>query len=128
VTKSRSTLIVLSIVYGAGAQARQPLTAEEALANYRATFLPIMNPDCPAIETNEIRICGRRRPGSSARLPLRSEIDAAGRPEPIAGVDALDFDEGCTPVGRDKPCGGMIPIIPIVGLIIEAARELVEPK
>src|SRR3546814_15369874 len=62
----------------------QTLTAEQALENYRDTFVPVSELDCPESENpDEIVVCGRR-PGAPDpnRLPLPVE--------PLPGARASD--------------------------------------
>ena len=79
-------LIVLAAV-PAGAISAPPVTAEQALTNYRKVIKTTREIDCPSSgSTDEIVVCGNREDGTqSARLPLPIEPEPGARRRLVAG-------------------------------------------
>jgi hypothetical protein len=88
---SRITIAALLALSPVPAQAADPLTAEQALANYRSTFKPIDPSGCPRGEAGEIVVCAERdkqgpqfeptpgvRPGRVAGEPPRGAVGGFG--------------------------------------------------
>ena len=108
----------------------QPLTAEQAMANYRGAFVPVAELDCPKSERpDEIVVCGRPigTPDPN-RLPLPVEPLPGDRisGEAASAVETANMKDECSPVGRHSSCGGYIPIFPIIGVAVKAVKALVD--
>ena len=108
----------------------QTLTAEQALANYRETFAPVSELDCPKGEDpDEIVVCGRS-PGSPDpnRLPLPVEPlpGARNTDESLSGIPVLNRKEPCSTVGPHNGCGGTLPVFQVIGVAVKAVQALVD--
>src|SRR3546814_20587569 len=94
----------------------QTLTAEQALENYRDTFVPVSELDCPASENpHEIVVCGRS-PGAPDpnRLPLPYQPLPGARDtaDPLSGTAALTSADPRSHLRPHHGCGGPPPLFP----------------
>ena len=87
---SRITIAGLLAAGPAAAQAGDPVTAEQALANYRATFKPIIELDCPIGGDGEIVVCAKRGEDQNRLPPTAREPGVRIRGEAPSGTDALN--------------------------------------
>lgn len=108
----------------------QTLTAEQALENYRETFAPVSELDCPKGEDpDEIVVCGRS-PGAPDpnRLPLPVEPlpGARNTDDALSGIAVLNRKEPCSTVGPHNGCGGTLPVFQVIGVAVKAVQALVD--
>jgi hypothetical protein len=102
----------------------QPVDTDRLVEAQREALRSAMRLDCPpAVERDEIVVCGSRDPDSDQRLPLpvQREPRAADR---AAGEQraALDIDSSrCTAVGRAQQCNGGLDVI---GIAFTVARVI----
>ncbi len=122
-----------ALIWGATAAAAAPaqtLTADQAMANYRDAFVPLIELDCPeSTDPDEIVVCGRPigTPDPN-RLPLPVAPLPGDRVagEAMSSVEAGNIKDECSPVGRHSSCGGLVPIFPIIGVAVKAVEALVD--
>jgi len=116
------------LALASGAQAAEPLTAEQATENYRRLFPKIDQADCPPAVGPELVICGRRDANERMRLPL--PVETPGRRESdrrftTSELLTLNPDDKCF---SNKGCAkATSPIIPAVLLAIEVAKKIIDP-
>lgn len=100
------------------------------MENYRDTFAPVSELDCPKSEDpDEIVVCGRA-PGAAdpnrLPLPVQPLPGARDRAESLSAAEMLNREESCSPVGPNNGCGGLVPIAPIIGVAVKVVQALVE--
>ena len=116
---SRLTPLILLLAIPAGAIAAPPITAEQAMTNYRKVIKTTRELDCPRGEsTDEIVVCGNRQDEARAgRLPLPVAREPGAR---IAGEPLADGG-GC--ISRcHQPV--MVPLHKIPGFIGKVIERL----
>jgi hypothetical protein len=116
------TLMLAALAAPAGSGA--PLTAEQAIEAYHATFAGARPRACgPSAQSEEVVVCGRRD-ADTPRLPLPVEPEPGARStgEAAPATDALALGaERCSTVGPNSQCTGTVPIIPIAIWIVQTA-------
>ena len=75
------TTLVLILASSSSARAADGPTVDELMRNYRKTFPPVQDANCPPGPDGEIIICARN-PNAKERLPLRQEIEGEGARHP----------------------------------------------
>ena len=127
--KSRLALPLLLAFAASPAAAQQAVTAEEALANARRTFVPTAELDCPrASDPEEIVVCARQGP-DPYRLPLPVPPEPGSRVagEAPSGTDVLAAAEDpCTTVGPNQRCSGGLPVLGIAIFVAKAVVNAVK--
>ena len=125
---SRMTAPLL-IALSAAPAAAQPVTAEQAVNNYRDAFRSLKELDCPkGADPEEVVVCGRRDRPDPARLPLRTAPEPGRRiqGEAVSTVAAAGKRETCSTVGPNPQCGGGLPILGIAATVAKAAVRVAE--
>lgn len=113
---SRMALLLLA---GAPAAAEQPLTAEQALNNYRSALKPTAELDCPrGNEPDEIIVCGARDESRLYRVPYVPEPGKRIAGEPVPAV-SLTREEACTNIGQSRGCGH----VDLLGIALGIAKN-----
>lgn len=102
------------------------ITAEEAMATYRATAEPALR-SCPQSSRSEEVIVCARVDENRYRAPLYAAPDEG--PATRAGGEQRDAmavgSSTCTPVGRAQRCSGGLPIFAIVGYVAQVLVEVI---
>jgi hypothetical protein len=108
----------------------QPVTADQAMENYRQVFEPVTRFDCPqSTKPDEIIVCGRPFGAPDPnRLPLPVEPLPGDRVsgEALSSVEAGNIKEECSAVGPNNGCGGLVPIGAIIGVAVKVVGALVD--
>ena len=125
------TLLLLTAL-AAPAGAAAPVTAEEAMANYRESFEAGTRIDCRRdADSDEIVVCGRSDRRDPNRIPLPDEREP-GAPvrllpgEPPSAVAALSAGSGmnCATLGPNPRCNGGLDVFRVVGVLGKVVKEL----
>lgn len=122
-TKSRMTVLLLSLAFPSTALADEPVTAEQALGNYRRTFQAPSDLDCPRGDPDAIVVCGRREGEADPdRLPLPVALKPGARVRGEASGSAAMGADSClrlcqSSVGIDL--GMAIKIVNGIGRLLE---------
>ena len=125
---SRMTAAVV-LVFSVTAASAQPVTAEQAVENYRGAFKSLEELDCPkSTDPEEVVVCGRRDRADTARLPLPVAPEPGRRVqgEAVSTVAAAGRRETCSTVGPMQECGGGLPIFGIAVTAAKAAVKIAE--
>ncbi|HEY0412430.1 MAG TPA: hypothetical protein VGD66_04745 [Allosphingosinicella sp.] len=114
--------IFIFLLGQAAAAAAEPVSADAAMQRYRQVFQPPATRCAPG--KDEITVCGQRPGPDPNRLPLPVQPLPGSRvageaPDQVAASEL--GNERCTTVGRDTPCTGTVPIIPIAIWIVKTA-------
>jgi hypothetical protein len=117
---SRITIAALLVAGSAPAQAAEPLTAEQALANYRSMFKSTADLDCPPSQDGEIIVCAQRGEDQNRLPPPEREPGVRIRGEAPSGTDALNANR-CI-----SSCQGSVSInlLAIPGFIAKVVERL----
>lgn len=95
----RAVLLPAACIAALGTPAMaQTITAEQAMDNYRRTFVPVAELDCPeSTDEEEIVVCGRsgKLDPYRAPLPVPRTPGLPFRGEPPSGMDALSGADAC---------------------------------
>lgn len=128
---SRLAPPIFLILVPAGVAGAPPVTADEALANYRKVIKTTREIACPSGgSADEIVVCADRDDETrSVRLPLPLE-PAPGervRGEAASAADLAEREQ-CTMVGPNEHCGGTIPISAIaLGIARMVVKKIQDP-
>ena len=127
--KSSLALPLLLALAASPAAAQKTVTAEEAIANARRTFVPTAELDCPrAQDPEEIVVCARQGP-DPYRLPLAVPPEPGSRVagEAPSGTDIMAAaDDPCTTVGPNQRCSGGLPVLGIAIFVAKAIGKAVK--
>jgi hypothetical protein len=122
--------LLLLIGLAAPAGAAEPVTAQQALENYREKFESVDAIDCPKDrDPDEIVVCGRGGGPDPNRLPLPS-AEPGDRVrllpgEPPSAVAALNAGStGCSTVGPNQSCGGGMNLFLVARVLAKAVKAL----
>ena len=129
-TKSRRAAALLLLVWTGPALAG-PLTAEQAIANYRKAIKPVAELRCPKGEDGEIVVCGRAEGPDPNRIPFPGEHEPGARvgllpgEPPGAGAALARTDRGpCETAGPNHSCGGAISLLSILLGMVKVAKAV----
>jgi len=129
-TKSRWAGALLLLAW-AGQAAAGPVTADDALSNYRQTFRPVSELRCPKGAGNDIVVCGKRDGPDPNRVPFPNEREPGARVallpgEPPSASAALALtDRGpCETAGPNHSCGGGIDFLSILFGAVKIAKAI----
>ena len=128
---SRLAPLILLAAVPAGAGSAPPISAEQAMTNYRQVIKTTGELDCPSSgSADEIVVCGNQKDDTRVgRLPLPLEPAPGERIKgESASATALAERETCTMVGPHEHCGGTIPISAIAfGIAAMVVKKIQDP-
>jgi hypothetical protein len=129
-TKSRRAAGLLLLVWASPGVAA-PVTAEQAIANYRRTFKPVSELRCPKGEEGEIVVCARAEGPDPNRVPFPDQHEPGDRVgllpgEPPSATVALARTDrsACEAAGPNHSCGGAISLLSILFGAIKVAKAV----
>ena len=127
-TLSRIALAASAALVGAPAAA-QADPVETVLDAQRQVVRAAAAPACSGASEDEIVVCGRREEEEQARRfrVEPTEPDSGDAENRAAGAQLAAVrlgSERCTPVGRAQSCGGTIPILQAIGLIVRGIQAV----
>ena len=126
---SRLAPLILLAAVPAGASSAPPITAEQAMTNYRKLIKTTRELDCPSSgSADEIVVCGNRGDETqSARLPLPVEPEPGARQRLIAGEppSATAAMNGAPCISRCQGSVGvnLLAIPGFIGKVIERLKD-----
>jgi hypothetical protein len=121
--------IALAAALLAAPAAAQPDPVADALDAQREIVRAAASPDCSSDDAEEIVVCGRsaeekaeaRRYRVAPTPYTQTAADRSGG----AQRDAMRLgSERCSTVGRAQSCGGTIPILEAIGLVVRAVQAV----
>ncbi|HEX8642541.1 MAG TPA: hypothetical protein VF702_01355 [Allosphingosinicella sp.] len=108
--------------------AAQPDPVAGALDAQREIVRSAASPDCGSDDAEEIVVCGRSEEEEQSRLyrvPPTPYTQTAADRSGGAQRDAMRLgSERCSTVGRAQSCGGTIPILEAIGLVVRAVQAV----
>jgi hypothetical protein len=122
---------LLVLPFAPQAAAAAPVTADQAMTNYRSTFRSVAELRCPKAEGAEIVVCARPEGPDPNRVPFPDEHDPGARVgllpgEPPSATEALARTDrsACAAAGPNHSCGGSISLFSLLFGVIKVAKAV----